>query len=248
MSNVDRQPEEVECGAGVDGPASAAGVEVIEAREVPLGGPRAMTVRRTLPTHERSMIGAWCFADHYGPDEVDRSRGMNVPPHPHTGLQTVSWLLDGEVHHRDSLGSDCLIRPGELGLMTAGGGIAHSEQSPDPHAPMLHGAQLWVALPDAERELLVRGLALKALTPRTITDRRRLQAELRVTGARGYAIDDEEIVRRVSSHEVQLMSELLKYLDPNDLLNGNYRYTLYEKYWPMAQSDSFAPKVELAAT
>jgi redox-sensitive bicupin YhaK (pirin superfamily) len=98
------------------------------------------------------MVGAWCFVDHYGPDEIAREPGMQVPPHPHTGLQTVSWLLDGEVHHRDSLGSDVLIRPGELGLMTAGGGIAHSEQSPDPHSPMLHGAQLWVALPGAERE------------------------------------------------------------------------------------------------
>jgi redox-sensitive bicupin YhaK (pirin superfamily) len=73
---------------------------------------------------------------------------MQVPPHPHTGLQTVSWLLDGEVHHRDSLGSDLVIRPGELGLMTAGAAIAHSEQSPDPHSPVLHGAQLWVAQRD----------------------------------------------------------------------------------------------------
>ena len=124
--------------------------ELLPARAVPLG--ESTVVRRLLPTMGRRMVGAWCFVDHYGPDEIAREPGMQVPPHPHTGLQTVSWLLDGEVHHRDSLGSDCLIRPGELGLMTAGGGIAHSEQSPDPHSPMLHGAQLWVALPDGERE------------------------------------------------------------------------------------------------
>jgi redox-sensitive bicupin YhaK (pirin superfamily) len=124
--------------------------ELLPARAVPLG--ESTVVRRLLPTMGRRMVGAWCFVDHYGPDEIAREPGMQVPPHPHTGLQTVSWLLDGEVHHRDSLGSDVLIRPGELGLMTAGGGIAHSEQSPDPHSPMLHGAQLWVALPDSQRE------------------------------------------------------------------------------------------------
>jgi redox-sensitive bicupin YhaK (pirin superfamily) len=77
---------------------------------------------------------------------------MQVPPHPHTGLQTVSWLLEGEVHHRDSLGSDVRFGPGELALMTVGHGIAHAEQSPVSHPRYLHGAQLWVALPDAHRE------------------------------------------------------------------------------------------------
>jgi quercetin 2,3-dioxygenase len=77
---------------------------------------------------------------------------MQVPPHPHTGLQTVSWLLEGEVHHLDSLGSDVRFGPGELALMTAGHGIAHAEQSPVTHPRFLHGAQLWVALPDAHRE------------------------------------------------------------------------------------------------
>lgn len=150
MSNVDRQPEEVECGATANGPAPAGGVEVIEPREVPLGGPRAMTVRRTLPTHERSMIGAWCFADHYGPDEVDRSGGMNVPPHPHTGLQTVSWLFEGEIEHRDSAGVEAPVLPGELNLMSAGAGISHSEVS-TPETTILHGVQLWLALPDRVR-------------------------------------------------------------------------------------------------
>ncbi len=109
-----------------------------------------MTVRRTLPQRQRSLIGAWCFADHYGPDDVSRSGGMDVPPHPHTGLQTVSWLFAGEIEHRDSLGSHATVRPGELNLMTGGYGIAHSEVS-TPATTTLHGAQLWVALPDEHR-------------------------------------------------------------------------------------------------
>ena len=102
----------------------------MEPREVPLGGPRAMHVRRTLPQRHRSLIGAWCFLDHYGPDEVADSGGMSVAPHPHTGLQTVSWLFTGEVEHRDSAGNHAMVRPGELNLMTAGRGISHSEVSP----------------------------------------------------------------------------------------------------------------------
>jgi redox-sensitive bicupin YhaK (pirin superfamily) len=146
MSNIVAEPAvEVCTGRPEAGPVR----ELLPARAVPLG--ESTVVRRLLPTMGRRMVGAWCFVDHYGPDDIAREPGMQVPPHPHTGLQTVSWLLDGEVHHRDSLGSDALIRPGELALMTAGAAIAHSEQSPDPHAPILHGAQLWVALPDAQR-------------------------------------------------------------------------------------------------
>ncbi|MFP5345841.1 MAG: pirin family protein [Actinomycetes bacterium] len=129
-----------------------ADVEVITSREVPLGGPRAMTVRRTLPQRARSLVGAWCFADHYGPDDVARTGGMDVPPHPHTGLQTVSWLFTGEIEHRDTLGVHALVRPGELNLMTAGSGVAHSEVS-TPSTTTLHGVQLWVALPDATRNM-----------------------------------------------------------------------------------------------
>ncbi|MFD4572545.1 pirin family protein [Streptomyces sp. NPDC058417] len=110
-----------------------------------------MTVRRTLPQRTRSLIGAWCFADHYGPDDVAASGGMDVAPHPHTGLQTVSWLFSGEIEHRDSLGSHALVRPGELNLMTGGHGISHSEVS-TPRTTLLHGVQLWVALPDAHRD------------------------------------------------------------------------------------------------
>ncbi|RMI33278.1 pirin family protein [Nocardia stercoris] len=145
MSNT--TTDEVRC---VPGPV-AGGVTVLSAREVPLGGPRAMTVRRTLPQHVKSLIGAWCFADHYGPDDVAETGGMRVPPHPHTGLQTVSWLFTGEIEHRDSLGSHAFVRPGELNLMTAGHGIAHSEVS-TAGTSILHGVQLWVALPDAARD------------------------------------------------------------------------------------------------
>jgi redox-sensitive bicupin YhaK (pirin superfamily) len=127
-------------------------VEVVTAREVPLGGPRAMSVHRTLPQRQRSLVGAWCFADHYGPDDVGATGGMDVPPHPHTGLQTVSWLFAGEVEHRDSGGVHALVRPGELNLMTAGHGIAHSEVS-TPSTRTLHGVQLWLALPDGARDV-----------------------------------------------------------------------------------------------
>ena len=131
-------------------PELVEGFEILEPRDVPLGGPRAMSVRRTLPQRSRSLIGAWCFVDHYGPDLVATSGGMTVPPHPHTGLQTVSWLFAGEIDHRDSVGSHAIVRPGELNLMTAGRGIQHSEVSL-PQTTVLAGAQLWIALPDATR-------------------------------------------------------------------------------------------------
>ncbi|MFD7496667.1 pirin family protein [Streptomyces sp. NPDC059832] len=125
-------------------------VEVLTARDVPLGGPRAMTVRRTLPQRARTLIGAWCFADHYGPDLVAESGGMDVAPHPHTGLQTVSWLFTGEIEHRDSLGTHAFVRPGEINLMTGGHGISHTEVS-TPDTTVLHGVQLWLALPEEHR-------------------------------------------------------------------------------------------------
>jgi redox-sensitive bicupin YhaK (pirin superfamily) len=145
VSNEESRPDEVVC-AHTDG----AGVEVLTPREVPLGGLRAMTVRRTLPQRARSLIGAWCFLDHYGPDDVADTGGISVAPHPHTGLQTVSWLFTGEIEHRDSAGHHAPVRPGELNLMTAGRGISHSEVS-TPATRLLHGVQLWVALPDRSR-------------------------------------------------------------------------------------------------
>ena len=130
-------------------------VQVLGPREVPLGGPRSMTVRRTLPARERSFVGAWCFADHYGPDDVSETGGMDVAPHPHCGLATVSWLFSGEVEHRDSLGTAALVRPGEVNLMTAGRGISHSEVS-TAATTVLHGVQLWVALPEAVADVAPR--------------------------------------------------------------------------------------------
>jgi redox-sensitive bicupin YhaK (pirin superfamily) len=147
VSNTEVAPDEVACGAE---PLATVSTEVLHPREVPLGGPRAIRVRRTLPQRDRSMVGAWCFADHYGPHDVTGGSGMDVPPHPHTGLQTVSWLFAGEIEHRDSGGVHAMVRPGELNLMTAGSGICHSEVS-TPKTTTLHGAQLWVALPDADR-------------------------------------------------------------------------------------------------
>ncbi|WP_125775473.1 pirin family protein [Antribacter gilvus] len=144
MSNLETRPAEQVCSAG----ELREGVELLTPRDVPLGGPRAMSVRRTIPQRARSLVGAWCFSDHYGPDDVSSSAGMQVPPHPHTGLQTVSWLFQGEILHRDSVGSLQTVRPGELNLMTAGRGISHSEESPaQGRPPLLHGVQLWTALP-----------------------------------------------------------------------------------------------------
>ncbi len=120
----------------------------IRGRTADLG--EGTVVRRLLPTRGRRLVGPWCFLDHYGPDPV-QGAGMSVGPHPHIGLQTVSWLMEGEVLHRDSLGSEQLIRPGQLNLMTSGRGLAHSEESPRSHGPRMHGVQLWVALPEAAR-------------------------------------------------------------------------------------------------
>jgi redox-sensitive bicupin YhaK (pirin superfamily) len=124
--------------------------EPLEARDVLLG--RTTHVRRLLPNKTRRMIGAWCFLDHYGPDDIKQTGGMWVPPHPHTGLQTVTWLFEGEGLHTDSLGSRQLIRPGQLNVMTAGHGIAHAEVSPESAPVLLHGVQLWACLPDRVRD------------------------------------------------------------------------------------------------
>ena len=148
MSNLERDPAEQDC---VAQPADGPVVELLGPRKVFLG--RTQQVRRLLPHKVHRMVGAWCFVDHYGPDDVRGAPGMWVPPHPHTGLQTVSWLFDGRILHRDSVGSEALVRPGELNIMTAGHGIAHSEESYDKDAhPLVHGAQLWVALPEEARD------------------------------------------------------------------------------------------------
>lgn len=148
MSNLDRAAVPALCGGR--GFVVAEPVrELLSPRHVKLG--ESTEVRRLLPNLGRRMVGAWCFVDHYGPDDIADEPGMQVPPHPHMGLQTVSWLHEGEVLHRDSTGSVQTIRPRELGLMTSGRAISHSEESPASHARLLHGAQLWVALPDSHR-------------------------------------------------------------------------------------------------
>ena len=144
MSNLETAPAETGCGGVV---AVAGHFDLLTGRDVPLG--RFTTVNRMLPHTARRTVGAWCFVDHFGPDTVGDGPGMVVPPHPHCGLQTVTWLVDGEILHRDSLGSLAMIRPGQLNLMTAGHGISHAEVSPDGHGPVLHGLQLWIALPAA---------------------------------------------------------------------------------------------------
>lgn len=139
VSNLEAKPVETDCRTAA---ADGARTVWLPSRDVPLGGIRGVTVARYLPHRDLPTVGAWCFLDRFGPEQVD----MRVLPHPHTGLQTVTWPLRGEIRHRDSLGSDVLIRPGQLNLMTAGRGVAHSEISLGSQ-PMLHGLQLWVALP-----------------------------------------------------------------------------------------------------
>ncbi|XAS66333.1 pirin family protein [Micrococcaceae bacterium Sec5.7] len=156
MTNLEASPQQEVCPPG--SPEGRAGtgpcLQLWPEREVPLGGVRGMTVFRTLPQRGLPTVGAWCFLDSFGPDRV----AMSVLPHPHTGLQTVTWPLVGNVRHRDSVGSDVVVRPGELNIMTAGNGVSHSEFAvlpgqPDGDAPIpvQRGLQLWVALPDGER-------------------------------------------------------------------------------------------------
>src|SRR5687767_1181880 len=110
-----------------------------------------LEIRRALPVRQRRMIGPWCFLDRYGPLSFSDDKPMDVAPHPHIGLQTVTWLLDGEVFHRDSIGSEALVRPQQLNVMTSGRGIAHSEETPRQNSGLHSGVQLWVALPDSDR-------------------------------------------------------------------------------------------------
>lgn len=121
---------------------------ILEPRELKLTTRSGVTIKRTLPHRDLKKIGPWCFLDAYGP--TSEQGAMQVAAHPHTGLQTVTWLFSGRVVHHDSLGSSSTIQPGELNLMTAGRGIAHSEVSSDGDAP-LQGIQLWVVLPDFAR-------------------------------------------------------------------------------------------------
>jgi quercetin 2,3-dioxygenase len=136
--------EEAEGGAG---DTASAGVEVSASRETRVGGHR---VRRALPQRGRRTVGPWCFADHLGPVDVAAEGDLRVGPHPHIGLQTATWLLGGEVLHRDSLGTEQPIRPGQLNLMTAGNGVSHAEEGTG-RSSEAHGIQLWIAQPEATR-------------------------------------------------------------------------------------------------
>jgi redox-sensitive bicupin YhaK (pirin superfamily) len=131
-------------GAAPEPPAA----EVVDARVADVGG---MQVRRSLPRARRRTVGAWCFVDHLGPLAVEPGGGLDIGPHPHTGLATVTYLLEGQVLHRDSLGSEQVISPGQLNLMTAGRGVSHAEEPTGHYAGTMHGVQLWVAQPSATR-------------------------------------------------------------------------------------------------
>jgi redox-sensitive bicupin YhaK (pirin superfamily) len=130
----------------VEGSVAGPVLDVLASRVADVAG---TPVHRALPRRARRTIGAWCFLDHFRPESPDDAPGM-IGPHPHIGLQTVTWLLDGESLHTDSLGSEQLIRPGQLNLMTAGGGVAHAEDG-RASGRAAHGVQLWVAQPEATR-------------------------------------------------------------------------------------------------
>ena len=146
MSDLMPSPDALECQPDA---APAPSMDAYPARSADLGG--GLVVRRALPHGRRRLVGPWCFLDHFGPLAFDAGKPMDVAPHPHIGLQTVTWLIEGDALHKDSLGHEQLIRPGQLNLMTAGRGIAHSEETPPRHSRTLHGLQLWVALPGAHR-------------------------------------------------------------------------------------------------
>ncbi len=145
MSNL-TAPASVESAPATAPPLAPA----FEARPGNLTSLGAVPIHRLLPRAGRRMVGPWCFADRF--DARGAAIEMDVPPHPHIGLQTVSWLLEGRIHHRDSLGEESTAVPGVLNLMTAGRGIAHAEVTPDGGVGALDGVQLWVALPAADRE------------------------------------------------------------------------------------------------
>ena len=127
--------------------------QVIEPRARDLGG--GFRVRRVLPFHARKMVGPFIFFDHFGPADYGPGEGFDVRPHPHIGLSTVTYLFEGAIAHKDTVGSDLIIRPGAVNWMTAGRGIVHSERTPPEErasGQSLHGIQTWVALPKDHEE------------------------------------------------------------------------------------------------
>lgn len=146
MSNLSPVEDAEAC---VSGPSSSPILEALPGRLTDLGG---LPIRRLLPRSQRRLVGPWCFLDSYGPLTFASGKPMDVAPHPHIGLQTVSWLLEGEIVHNDSLGLQGTAGHGVLNLMTAGWGIAHAEETAPQNTGRLRGLQLWVALPGASRE------------------------------------------------------------------------------------------------
>ena len=130
--------------------ATDARVEAYPNRELRLG---SLAISRALPVKQKRLVGPWCFLDRFGPLTFSKGKPMDVAPHPHIGLQTVTWLLQGEVVHDDSLGYESILRPGGVNVMTSGNAIAHAEQTPGDNSGQLNGVQLWVALPDSHRHM-----------------------------------------------------------------------------------------------
>jgi len=141
MSTDNTQP--LSSAEPVPQPHGASTIQRIASRPAEVGG---IPIHRLLPSRHRRTIGAWCFLDHAGPSVFEAGHGMRVGPHPHIGLQTFTWMIQGEILHRDSLGNEQIIRPGQVNLMTAGRGISHTEESLA-QEQQLHATQLWIALP-----------------------------------------------------------------------------------------------------
>jgi quercetin 2,3-dioxygenase len=148
-NTMSRRAEDVSAEACVALGAADRTLESYPNRELSLG---SLAISRALPVKDKRLVGPWCFLDRFGPLSFTDGKPMDVAPHPHIGLQTVTWLFDGEVVHDDSLGSEAMLRPGGVNVMTSGGGIAHAEQTPRDHTGRLNGVQLWVALPDQHRQ------------------------------------------------------------------------------------------------
>ncbi|MDM1493714.1 pirin family protein [Acinetobacter indicus] len=125
-------------------------IQEVPLRRAEIG--QGTVIKRALPSRHKRMIGAWCFLDHAGPVSFPQGDGLDVGPHPHIGLQTFTWMIEGTLMHTDSVGSKQLIRPKQVNLMTAGQGISHTEVAPEQETHM-HAAQLWIALPDAKRNM-----------------------------------------------------------------------------------------------
>ena len=220
----------------LDSPESDTAIElVLRPRTRDLGG---FEVRRALPSGKRQMVGPFIFFDEMGPSEFERGKGIDVRPHPHIGLATVTYLFDGEIMHRDSLGTELAIQPGDVNWMKAGRGITHSERTPEAsrdadHHP-LHGIQAWVALPlDEERaepsfvhyeadmlpEIELDGISIRLIAGRLFgqespvaVDWPTLYAELHMLTDTSLSIDDryDERALYIVSGEVRIEHELFE--------------------------------------